>query len=115
SFTSLSDQLNNFGITAGTATAATLDIGLGDPSGEMDPIALSAGSAEERIFSFNNSTQVLDRLASDYNTLRAQIDTLVKDAQYRGINLLSGDDLVTFFNETNTSSLTTTGTVFTAD
>lgn len=115
SFTSLSDQTNSFGITANTAAAGSLDIGLGDPSGEMDPFAIAAGVAEERVYAFNNSTQVLDRLASDYNTLRAQIDTIVKDAQYRGINLLNGDNLVTFFNETNTSQLQTEGAIFTAD
>jgi flagellin len=115
SFTSLSDQVNSFGIRFTAAGAASFDAGLGDPGGNLDPIAIAAGVQEERVFSFNNSTQTLDQLASDYNTLRAQIDTLVADAQYRGINLLNGDDLTTFFNENNTSRLTTSGAIFTAD
>lgn len=114
-FTSLSDQVNTFGITTDAAAAASFDIGLGDPSGEMDPVTMAGGNAEERVYSFNSSTEGLDSLAKDYNTLRTQIDTLVKDAQYRGINLLNGDNLVTYFNENNSSSLTTEGQIFTAD
>mgnify|MGYP002135256860 CR=1 FL=1 len=41
--------------------------------------------------------------------VRDQIDELINDAQYRGINLLGGDNLVTYFNEDNSSSLTTEG------
>ncbi len=115
SFTSLSDTVNSFGMTIDTAAAGTLDIGLGDPNGTLDPISSAAGISEERVFSFNNSTQTLDSLADDYNTIRTQIDRLVVDASYRGVNLLSNDDLTTFFNEDNTSSLTTKGVDFTAD
>ncbi len=115
SFTSLSDGLNTFGFTTNSTAGGTLDIGLGDPSGNLDPITLAAGVDEERVFSFNNSTESLDALADDYNNLRSQIDTLVNDASYRGVNLLNGDDLTTFFNETNSSSLTTSGTTFSAD
>ena len=41
-----------------------------------------------------------------------QIDTLVEDAGYRGINLLNGDNLITDFNEDRTSTLTTEGVTF---
>jgi len=115
SITSISDTLNTFGVTVDTVGAGTFDIGLGDPGGNLDPINAAAGVSEERVFSFNNSTEALDALAADYNTLRGQIDTLVNDAQYRGVNLLNGDDLTTFFNENNTSSLETTGATFTAN
>lgn len=114
-FSSLSDQVNTFGITTDAAAAASFDIGLGDPTGEMDPVTMAGGNAEERVYSFNSSTEALDNLAKDYNSLREQIDTLVNDAQYRGVNLLNGDNLVTYFNENNSSSLTTEGQIFTAD
>lgn len=115
SFTSTSDDVNSLGIRINTAGASNFDIGLGDPSGNLDPIAAAAGVEEERVFSFNNSTESLDSLADDYNALRSQIDTLVQDASYRGVNLLNGDDLTTFFNENNTSRLTTSGATFTAN
>ena len=40
---------------------------------------------------------------------------MVKDASYRGVKLLQGDDLVTNFNENRTSTLTTEGIDFTAN
>lgn len=113
--TSLSDQVANVEINVTGATALdTIGFGFGDPSGNLDPIT-SAGGADDIAIRFNSSTASLDSLAENYNTLRSQIDTLVADAQYRGINLLNGDDLVTFFNENNTSSLKTEGSIFTAD
>lgn len=53
-------------------------------------------------------------LEADYDEVLAQIDSLVADASYRGINLLGGDDLVTKFNEDGSSELTTAGVDFTA-
>lgn len=115
SITSLSDQIANveFNVT-GAAAADTIGFGFGDPSGNLDPITAGAG-AEDIAIRFSNSTSALDNLANDYNSLRSQIDDLVNDAQYRGINLLNGDDLTTFFNENNTSSLVTEGVDFTAN
>lgn len=115
SFTSLSDSVDSFGITTATAAAGTFDIGLGDPSGNLDPVTIQAGEAEERVYSFNSSTEELDDLAGDYNSIREQIDALVQDASYRGINLLNGDNLTTFFNEDRSNSLVTEGGNFTAD
>jgi len=115
SITSTSDTVNSLGLTVNTAAASQFDIGLGDPTGSLDPINAAAGVAEERTFSFNSSTESLDDLASDYNSIRAQIDDLVQDASYRGVNLLNGDDLTTFFNEDRSNSLTTDSVNFTAD
>ena len=114
SFTSLSDTVTNIEITYTAAGASTFDIGLGDPSGNLDPTGGAAGTYDT-VVTFNSSTEALDDLAADYNTVRAQIDTLVNDAQYRGVNLLNSDNLTTFFNEDNTSTLTTSGVNFTAN
>ncbi len=43
-----------------------------------------------------------------------QIDPLVQDAQYRGINLLKGEEMTTFFNETRSNFLVTQGRDFTS-
>jgi flagellin-like hook-associated protein FlgL len=50
-------------------------------------------------------------LASQFNSLRTQLDLLVNDATFNGTNLLSstGNTLIVFFNETNTTALTITG------
>jgi flagellin-like hook-associated protein FlgL len=53
-------------------------------------------------------------LENNYNEVRSQIDALVKDANYRGTNLLGGDTLTTFFNEDRTNKLVTTGQDLTA-
>tara|TARA_B100001093_G_scaffold476220_1_gene502383 strand:+ start:741 stop:2423 length:1683 start_codon:yes stop_codon:yes gene_type:complete len=115
SFTSLSDDVRNIQFVATTAAADVIDVGFGDPNGTLDPITAAGAGAEDFVFAFNNSTESLDSLAADYNSLREQIDSLVTDASYRGVNLLNGDDLTTFFNETNTSRLTTSGATFTAN
>ena len=115
SFTSLSDDVRNLQFVPTTAAADVVDLGFGDPDGTLDPVTVAGAGAEDYVFSFNNSTASLDALADDYNSLREQIDSLVVDAGYRGVNLLNGDDLTTFFNETNSSQLTTSGTTFTAN
>ncbi|MGH1455691.1 MAG: flagellin [Alphaproteobacteria bacterium] len=115
SFTSLSDDVQNLQFIPTTAAADVVDLGFGDPDGTLDPIAAAGAGAEDFVFAFNNSTESLDALATDYNNLRSQIDTLVQDASYRGVNLLNGDDLTTFFNENNTSQLTTSGATFTSN
>lgn len=55
-------------------------------------------------------TTARSTLATQYNTLRDQLDALVNDATFNGVNLLkSTGSLVVKFNETNTSTLTISG------
>jgi flagellin-like hook-associated protein FlgL len=116
---SLSDAVQNVKttVTAGATVATrTFDIGLGDPTGKLDqPATFVNAQLVEKSITFNSSTQALDQYANDFNTVRSQIDALVKDASYRGVNLLNGDNLTTFFNEDNTNKLVTSGKTFTAD
>lgn len=117
--TSISDSVENVDIRLNNGTSnSTFNLGWGDPSGNLDDLsaagALAAGT-QSTIVAFNSSTEALDGFAEDFNTIRGQINDLVKDAQYRGVNLLNGDDLTTFFNEDNSSTLVTEGAVFTAD
>ena len=118
SITSLSDTVENIQIEIQqTVTGANFDIGLGDPTAAVFPFLSNntAAQTNEQVLTFNSSTETLDSLANDYNEIRAQIDTLVQDANFRGVNLLNGDDLTTFFNEDRTSSLITAGQVFTSN
>jgi flagellin-like hook-associated protein FlgL len=51
-------------------------------------------------------------LATQYEDLKGQIDQLIKDTGYNGVNLLNGDTLKVLFNETNTTSVSIDGVVF---
>ena len=46
---------------------------------------------------------------SQYQSILNQYDTLIKDASYKGINLLQNDKLSVKFNETNTADLSVQG------
>jgi len=73
--------------------------------------ALSGAELENHATSLEATTS-LQYLNENFNTILEQIDRTVIDAHYRGINLLDGDDLTTYFNEDNTSSLVTEGADF---
>ncbi len=61
--------------------------------------------------SLNSETSIVV-LNREFTTVLEQIDRVVIDSHYRGINLLDGDDLTTIFNEDGTSRLLTEGVVF---
>jgi len=50
---------------------------------------------------------------ADFDNVLNQIDQIVQDANYRGINLLAGENLVTDFNEDRSNRLETEGQDFT--
>jgi hypothetical protein len=60
----------------------------------------------------NSTTPDASRAAlqEQYNILLQQMDALAGDSSYHGINLLKGDNLVTTFNATGSSTLTIAGT-----
>lgn len=115
SIQSISGETESLEIVSTTAAASTFAIGLGDPSGQLDPFAANTGNAQDRTYSFSTGSVDLESLANDYNEVRNQIDRIVVDSNYRGINLLQGDNLTTSFNEDRTSSLTTDGVNFSAN
>jgi flagellin-like hook-associated protein FlgL len=81
------------------AVATALGLSTGTQSGIPSPTA-------------DNSTRT--SLQGDFNGLLNQIDELVSDASYNGINLLNGDDLKITFNEDGSSTLDIDGVVFNA-
>jgi flagellin-like hook-associated protein FlgL len=97
------------GVTADAADDA--DFGFGATS-----FSALAGNTLEETIRFGAGAARLAELENDFDTVKAQIDELVTngDTGYRGANLLDGDDLVTFFNEFRSSSLTTEGVNFTS-
>ena len=90
--------------------ASTTSFGFG--TGEGD--AALGGNPASELFTLVGTSVDLDQFESDFNNIRDQIDQLVEDANYRGINLLAGDDLETFFNEDRDNTLLTEGVDFTA-
>lgn len=92
------------GSNAAVTDAADFDFGV-DTS--FAPGVDTAANSEN--FVLASAASILSQYEDDYNTVRAQIDELVEDAGYRGVNLINGDDLDTFFNEDRSNKLTTAG------
>ncbi len=89
------------------------EVAFGFGTGATDGTIADGTSASE--FLTLSGSGNLGQLEDDYNEIRKQIDALVNDAEYRGVNLLGGDNLTTDFNEERTSSLVTRGANFTAN
>ncbi len=66
----------------------------------------------DNIVSATNGSNERATYAEQFDDILQQIDELVQDTSYKGINLLMGDDLEVIFNETRTSSLTIEGVTF---
>lgn len=94
------------GVTDSAATTK-VDFDFGTSTSLM-PGAASMDIGET--FVLASAASVLSQYEDDYNTIRTQIDELVSDASYRGVNLLKGDKLDTYFNEDRSNKLSTTGT-----
>jgi flagellin-like hook-associated protein FlgL len=87
------------------------DFGFGGAA--LAPIGTTQ-NAEDRVFALGTSAGTLKNLETDYNNILTQIDQLVGDSNYRGTNLLDGNNLTTVFNEDRTSSLSVSGANFTS-
>lgn len=94
-----------------------LGFGVNAISSSVTSDAGGSGGAVEAYSNFTVGAAAgeIARLEKDYNSIRAQIDQLVQDTGYAGVNLLKGDNLKTTFNEDRTSSLTTKGRSFTSE
>lgn len=122
------DQTGEFSIRAIDSSVSSIQIGVRDDAagaaasanfgfgaiGALTSTDASNDSSTETIL-LGSAASELAELESEYNNIRAQIDSLVQDTGYRGTNLLNGDDLTSFFNEDRTGSLVTEGVTFTAD
>lgn len=98
-----------------TSNNAGTTTGFGFGTGAPDGAAIAAADIASEFFTFDGVNPDVDQFEEDYNNIREQIDQLVQDSNYRGVNLLQGDNLETFFNEDRSNSLTTEGVDFTAD
>ncbi len=72
-----------------------------------DLIAAAKSTAQSALST--TSTTERATLATQFNTLLAQIDNLAEDAGYKGINFLSSDSLTVTFNADGSNSIGLTG------
>ena len=64
------------------------------------------------VVSATNGSNERAKYATQFDGVLDQIDQLVQDTSYKGINLLNGDDLTVVFNESRTSTLELKGVTF---
>lgn len=109
-----------FGDDVGTAeitfdaTAAGDVVSFGFGTGDADATFTAGTDFQSEAFKFIGSSANLEQYTKDFNKLRSQIDGIVEDANYRGVNLLGGDNLTSFFNEDRSNTLVTEGADLTA-
>lgn len=88
---------------------------IGDVGANGLDLPAAGANAESISYAVGTAANTLATLEQDYNSIRTQIDQLVADSDYRGTNLINGDNLQTFFNEDRSSSLTIEGKTFTSE
>ncbi len=98
-----------FQADAGSALSSN-NLGFG-----VDDLNAAADTTAYSNFTVAPAAGEIARLEKDYNSIRTQIDQLVQDSGYAGVNLLKGDSMRTTFNADRTSSLTTQGKSFTSE
>ena len=103
-------KVNSNIVTGGTVTG-TVDFDFGTKAALT---TLGTATTTSETFVLASAASVLSQYEDDYNTIRTQIDELVEDSGYRGVNLLAGDTLDTYFNEDRSNKLSTTGTTLNA-
>ncbi|MCK4945868.1 MAG: hypothetical protein KAS59_06365 [Alphaproteobacteria bacterium] len=120
---SLLDQMNKISGMSATTVAGTntgeVFVQIRSTNGESITIAEGTNTPATFLFGVDSidthaatTTAPTDQvsLEKQYNDLRTQIDEFITDTGYRGKNLLNGDVMSTQFNESNSSSLSVTGT-----
>lgn len=83
-------------------------------SAEGDDMVISGTLAEKLGISgaATNGSNERATYAKQFDNVLKQIDELVQDTSYKGINLLKGDNLTVVFNESRTSTLELKGVTF---
>ena len=75
-----------------------------DGDGSFNNIYLSEGPIE-----YTTAYDAAASVDAEYKRILNQLDLIVQDSSYRGVNLLDGDDMTTYFNEHRTSKLVSQG------
>ncbi|MCK6417470.1 MAG: hypothetical protein L6Q57_00840 [Alphaproteobacteria bacterium] len=102
------------GAAAGTAGKIDLQQ-LGFGTRVLQSGADGSGNTSSESILLGESAGDLANYEAEYNDLLDQIDTLVEDSEFEGVNLLAGDDMTIYFSDTNGDSLTSEGAQLNAD
>lgn len=102
------------GAAAGTAGKIDLQQ-LGFGTRVLQSGADGSGNTSSESILLGESAGDLANYEAEYNDLLDQIDTLVEDSAYEGVNLLAGDDMTVYFSDTSGDSLTSEGAQMNAD
>jgi len=124
-FTSLTSEVESVELgtsvtDTGTDISAAISINLGfgvngaQSATKADTTANAVTESSLESIRVSGGAGEIAQLEDDFNTVLAQIDTLVADSDYRGTNLLNGDNLTTTFDEDRENTLTTEGVDFTS-
>jgi len=99
-------------VAGGALAKADFDFGT-----QLNNAAPATGTATgiAETYTLASAASTLAKYENDYNSVRDQIDSLVKDSGYRGVNLIAGDQLDTYFNEDRSNKLTTVGQTLDSD
>ena len=113
--TSLNDKLAAAGIEGITVGVDGVDGGQlsvkANAGASVSKTAISLSSTADTGLEMSGTIDTASRANSmkQFNDILTQIDQLANDANYKGVNLLKGDELKVVFNEDRTSSLTIQG------
>jgi flagellin-like hook-associated protein FlgL len=98
-------------VTGGDLTVGLTDAGAANTLADLFGTGVGPTEVTSAVRTGTANT-IRSSLATQFEGLKAQIDQLIKDTGYNGVNLLNGDNLRVLFNENNTTSITIEGVIF---
>ncbi len=114
--TGVTGSANNAAFTLNVASSSSQNslVLTASNAGLATALGISQSSTTQGTATVGSPNSTRTSLESDYNNVLSQIDALVGDASYNGVNLLNGDDFKVAFNESGSSFLSITGVTFDA-
>jgi flagellin len=103
-------KIDNGRLIVESLTGQSLTLAVADATGPAKLAALVGSTTTLTYPAAPNDNRT--SLAKQFESLKEQMDQLVKDTGYNGVNLLNGDTLKVLFNETNTTFTNIAGVVF---
>lgn len=106
--TSIEFEIDEDAAGAGTAARANLQI-LGFGTQDLQSAADGNDTVSSETITLGSGGGTLSSLEDQFDTIRTQIDSLIADSSFNGINLLANDSLIVIFNEDRSNTLAIEG------